>query len=398
MTRPEVTPPDAGPVQAVLHVGAPKCGSSALQRALSLQPELTGACGRRFAYIAARASGGHFRPVTGAGLSAMARRSVHGYANWPNQAPGADPDRYWGDLAQGLRAQHRRGVVPVLSSEGWISHAGAAAGLIRAAGLERVAAQAFVRPPLDWLNAAYWQWAIWTIGLYHPRQTQRWLERARFDPGPQLAAWARVPGVSLHVDSARGDVVAGFAARYGLPLTAGAKVNVAPPPALTGFFLRHRRFRPTAHDSAVEFVVQRWCRFPPGDKLWAFLPRFVNEVWPRLQEDAARLLDALPPDVAQRLSAEPGWTSVAPYGPRMKAGPTDLDSPEGLAALCAGLDDGLARVAGALRRAAPPPGPVPGAAAALEDWDRAIAARLDALIKADRRWRRGGGIRGLIGA
>lgn len=380
------------PVRAILHVGAPKCGSSALQRALSAQPELSGADGRRHVYMAGRVTEDGLVPVTGRRLAAMMRHSVHGYLSWPNVTRQDNQPAYWAQVGAGIAAQTRAGRVPILSSEGWVAHADQAPALAAAAGLETLDAVAYVRPPLDWINAAYWQWGIWHTGFFHNRQVERWLERARYDVGPHVAAWARMPNVRLAVDSARADVVAGFAARYGLPLQAGDKVNSAPPPALTGFFLRNRRFRPTPHDSAAEFVVQRWCQFAPSDKLWAFLPRLAQEVWPRLQEDVARMMDALSPETAERLLAEPGWTSLDPYWARMKAGPTRLDDPEALADLYDGLAKG-ARAAGSVdvSRAKP------AATAPVEDWDAAIAVVLDQLLEADLRWRRRGAMRRMIG-
>lgn len=386
-------------VQVLLHIGAPKCGSSALQRALSVQPVLRGADGRRHVYMAARATeGGGLAPVTGRRLAAMMRHSVHGYLSWPNVTRQDDQPAYWAQVGAGIAAQARAGRVPILSSEGWVAHADQAPALAAAAGLETLDAVAYVRPPLDWLNAAYWQWHIWHTGFFHNRQVARWLERARYDIGPHVAAWATAPNVRLAVDSARTDVVAGFATRYGLPLQAGTKVNSAPPPALTGFFLRNRRFRPTPHDSAAEFVVQRWCQFAPSDKLWAFLPSFAQEVWPRLQEDVARMMEALPPETAERLLAEPGWTSLDPYWARMKAGPTRLDDPEALADLYDGLTEG-ARAAGAGSGAGS--GDVsrakPAASAPVAEWDAVIAAQLDRLLAADLRWRRHTAMRRMIG-
>ena len=391
-----VAKPGAAPVRAILHIGAPKCGSSALQRALSATPVLRGADGTRHVYLAGRLAEAGLVPVTGRRLSAMMRHAVHGYVCWPNVARQDDPGAYWPAVGRAVGAEGARGHVPILSSEGWVAHAGEAPALARAAGLDLLDAVAFVRPPLDWLNAAYWQWGIWHAGFFHNRQVERWLERARYDVGPHVAAWAAQPGVRLAVESARGDVVAGFAARYGLPLTPAGQVNRAPPPALTGFLLRNRRFRPTPHDSAVEFVVQRWCDFAPSQKLWAFLPRHAQGVWPRLQEDVARMMEALPPEVAERLLAEPGWTSLDPYWARMKAGPTRLDAPEDLAALFDGLAEGAAR-AGAKLGAGDVSRAKPATSAPVEDWDRAIAGLLDPLLEADLRWRRRGALRRMIG-
>lgn len=389
-----MTAAKGAPVRAILHVGAPKCGSSALQQALSATPAMTGIDGRRYGYLAARLREGRVVPVKGRRLAAMVRHSEHGYAAWPNITRDDDPGPYWQAVARGLAVAE---AVPILSSEGWIAHAAAAPTLIAHAGLEMLDVIAFVRPPLDWLNAAYWQWGIWQIGLLHNRQTERWLERMRYDPAPQVAAWAGTPGVRLRVDSARQDVVSAFARCYGLPLKAGGTLNSAPPPALTGFLLRNRRYRPTAHDSATEFVVQRWCQFAPSDKLWAFLPRFAAEVWPRVQEDVARMMEALPPEVAERLLAEPGWTSLDPYWARLKAGPTRLDDPAALAALYDGIAKGAATAAGAARLGRGDRGAKPAASAPVGDWDAAIAVHLDRLLQADWRWRRRGAMRRLIG-
>ena len=393
---PEAVAP--APVQAILHVGAPKCGSSALQQALSVSPDLIGADGQRHVYQAARMTKAGPVPVQGRRLGAMVRHSVHGYATWPNVTRQDDPVAYWQIVAKGVADVRHQGHVPILSSEGWIAHAAAAAGLRQAAGLDLLDVIAFLRPPLDWLNAAYWQWGIWPIGVLHNPHTERWIKRVRYDPASQVVDWTRVPGVRLSVDSARSDVVAGFARRYGLPLEAGGTVNSAPPPALTGFLLRNRRYRPTAHDSATEFVVQRWCRFAPTDKLWAFPPRFATEAWPRLQEDVARMMEALPPTTAERLLAEPGWTTLDPYWARLKAGPTRLDAPEGLAALYDGMAAGADKATRAARLKGGSAVGKPAASAAPEVWDAAIAAHLDQLLAADLRWRRRGVIRRLIGA
>lgn len=389
------------PVRAILHVGAPKCGSSALQRALSAHPAMTGADRRSHVYLAARLSdglaGGRIVPVQGRRLSALAGHAVHGYAAWPNITRDDDPDAYWPVVAESISAALRRDRVPILSCEGWIAHASAAPILLRQTGLEVLDVAAYVRPPLDWLNAAWWQWIVWHMGRFHLPEVERWLARARFDPAPQLIDWAAAPGVRLTVESARGDVVQGFARRYGLPLEAVGTVNAAPPPALTGFLLRNRRFRPTAHDSATEFVVQRWCRFAPGPRLWAFLPRFATAVWPRLREAGQRMLEALPPEMAARLAAEPGWETLDPYWARLKAGPSRLDDTQALAALHEGLAEGLARAeaeAGLSRGAEVAK---PAASAPLPDWDAAIAGLLDRLLAADRRWRRRGAVRRLIG-
>lgn len=375
------------PPRAILHIGAPKCGSSALQMALSASPELRGADGRRYAYLAS-----HGRAVLrGGALSRAARGAAHGYANWANMARGADADAWWRRLEAAMRGSAARGVVPILSSEGWIERGRAFGARPGLGGGAPVDAIAFVRPPLDWLNAAYWQWGVWHYGAFHNRNTEDWLHRARFRLGRQVAAWAAVPAIRLRVLPAGQDAVGGFARAYGLPLPPSGQVNGAVPPALIGFLLRNRRFRPSPHASAVEFVFNRWCLVPGTPRPWAFLPRFAEAAWPALQDEVSRLLNVLPEDEAGALLADPGWRSLGPYYARLRAGPVPLDAPADMAGLLAALSDGLRRVAGALRMRPPAPPQVPAARAPVADWDAAIAPVLAALVGLDRLWRRGRG-------
>ena len=380
------------PVQAVLHVGGPKCGSSALQRALSLSPILSGGDGRPYRYQAGRLAGGRLVPVEGRLLATMTHRSVHGYLSWPNVTRQEDPAPYWQSVAAAISAAKRRGQVPILSSEGWIAHAPAAEGVMVQAGLDVLDVVAFVRPPLDWLNAAYWQWIVWGVPSYsmhqHIRRIDLWLSRSRYEMGSQLAAWAAVPGVRLRVDSAAKDVVASFARGSGVSLQAGEWVNPAPPAALTGFVLRNRRFRSSPHDSTLDFVVQRWCCFPKGEKLWAFLPVHAREVWPRLMEEAERLLEVLPPETAEQLLAEPGWRTLDPYWKRLKAGPTRLDDLSALSDLYDGIAAGVQKACSAVRWRPETQDDKPSARSEVESWDAAIARQLDVLLEADARWRR----------
>lgn len=372
---------------AILHIGAPKCGSSALQMALSASPALRGADGSRYAYLARHSRG----VLQGGALTRAAQASPYGYANWANMARGEDADAYWAGLRAAVRQCGARGAVPVLSSEGWIERGqafGVRSGLGGGAPVEAIA---FVRPPLDWLNAAYWQWGVWQYGAFHNRNTETWLGPARFGLGRQIADWAAVLAIRLRVLPAGQDAVGGFARAYGLPLRPLGQVNGAVPPALIGFLLRNRRFRPSPHASAVEFVFNRWCLVPGTPRPWAFLPRFAEAIWPALQDEVSRLLDVLPENEAGALLADPGWRSLGPYYARLRAGPTPLDDPVDLAGLLAALSDGLCRVAGALRMRPPTPPRVPAARAPVADWDAAIAPVLAALVDLDRLWRRGRG-------
>lgn len=357
---------------AILHVGAPKCGSSALQAALSAHPDLRGEGGLRYRYTARPDRG----VISGVRLRLAARASVFGYAAWRHPRAGEEA-AFWDDFAATLAEGARRGHVPILSHEGWLEQAATFAPHLAArAGGPPVGVVAFLRPPVDWLNAGWWQWGVWT-GL----DFGSWLARpGGFALGRQIAAWAALPGVRLVVRPAGGDVVAGFAGLLGAALPGGAVRNAAASPALAGFLLRNRRFRPGPHDAQAEFVVQRWCRLPAGPRLWTIGPQHLDRLAATLPEEIDRLCAALAPEEAAALMADPRWSD--PLAAALPA-PSVLDDPADLAALDDALRAGLAAACAAAGRGLPVLPPAPGADAPVARQDAVLAQVLDALLQAD---------------
>lgn len=370
----------------LLHVGAPKCGSSVLQAALSAAPRLEAADGARLAYTAAQDPLAPALP--GRRVARAARRAVHGYVHWPGCGPQvteacwfAALDRQW--------PQPSGAVVPVLSNEGWIDKA---AGFARHLphwfdGTRRIDLLAAVRPPLEWLNAAWWQWGVWTGADF-----DAWLD-GRMMPyrlGSALAEWQALPGVRLSVIT-EPDVLAGAETRLGVTLPRPAMDrNSALPPAGVGFLLRNRRFRPTPHDSRTEFVLQRWCRWPDtwAARPWALRPEHVLRLRAPLRAEVDRLFALLPgPQAEAALAARPGWLREAPYHALMRAPQARLHDPEDLVTLHGLLCDGVRRASRAAGRALPGlPGP-PGTAGPHALRDAPVAAVLDALLERDAAWR-----------
>ena len=366
-------------VACILHIGAPKCGSSALQTALTAQPEMRDGAGRRYRYIVYRATDGGGALFTGQTAKMASRHSLYGYASWPNVGGLQDPDAFWSAMNRVRGDARRKGMIPILSNEGWIAHAEAFAGHLRAAP-GRTEAIAFVRPPLDWLNAAYWQWGVWS-GL----DFATWLSRtgSGYQLGAQIEAWSRLPGLGLTVRSARRDVIGAFAERFGLPLAGDVVSNSSAPPALIGFLLRNRRFRPSAHESGVEFVFGRWCRMTRPERPWAITLQEAERILQDSAADVDRLAAAIAPADAEVLLADPSWSGLDPYRARLEAAPTPLDDREALADLHAAVAAGLEACCARARIRPPAVPPLPAASRPIADWDRVIAKALAVLIEVD---------------
>ncbi|MEL6586278.1 MAG: hypothetical protein AAFY65_11230 [Pseudomonadota bacterium] len=375
-------------IRAILHIGAPKCGSSALQTALSQTPDVSGDAGQ-FAYTAlVHQRAGRVQTLSGRRLRRAARRSIFGYQSCPSLPTEAQAPETWDALRRVLRADADGGgpTRPILSNESWLAHSTRFGQILQDAGNPPVRAFAYVRPPLDWLNAAYWQWGLWT-GLSFGDWLSRWNMPYRM--GTQLDDWATIPGVQLNVRLLDRDVVDSFATDLGVTLPRPARANTASAPALLGFLLRNRaQFRPGPHAAANEFVVARWCPDLPRRALWALNPADVRRVRGENGAEVRRLMAHLP---EASLHSDPRWTEEWPYHELIKGGRTYLRDMDEIATLFDSLVAGVRRATEASGARCPdmPRTPPPGTD--IEGWDAAIAQVFVTLIKADQQWRLGRG-------
>ncbi|WP_022704467.1 hypothetical protein [Pseudorhodobacter ferrugineus] len=373
--------------QLILHIGAPKCGSSALQAALTKMPDMTGQDGRRFRYVSTLVQGGtaakvpfSLTPLYGAALTHAGLQSPYGYTCCPNMADAQMVEKF----TRTLRTAHANGKaqshIPILSNEGWIYRHANFAKMLELLGNPPVDVVTFLRPPVEWLNASYWQWGVWSAPSLNA-----WMTRANmtYSFGMDLVAWSQIPNVRLRVYPSKPDVVAHFAGLYGLPLTSGHDSNRSSPPALIGFLLRNRRFRPSAHQPATEFIFQRWCPKLAVRQPWAVGSAQVLGYRPIVRDNLAALRSILSPQDCDRLFEAPRWQAEKPYHEELLVGPTLLDDPTDLPALWDSLQAGIIRAGGAANRSMPPMG------APLVQWDAALCGVMDQLIACDKRVRNG---------
>jgi len=368
----------------ILHLGGPKCGSSALQTALSLAPDLKGHDGTQYRYTSAGLVAGRWQVQTGSMLTARARSSAYGYAVWPDLGPKVDAQALFAQMKQALTRGQKRGYVPILSNEGWIVHAKPFAEQLAAWGHPPVRVVVFVRPVVDWINASYWQWGVWGAG-----SLDRWIARSQmpYAFAEAIAAWQTIPNVEVVVRSMKPNVLAKFSHINNLTVPAIEARNAASSPALTGFLLRNRRFRPTPHDSAAEFVYQRWCPPVPGPRLWAVRARHVHALRDTAQSTLAQLRAQLSEQDLADLMKDPRWIQEKPYHAAIEAGESVLDAPEDLPALYQSLTQGFTAASQAAGQAAPMGAPAPASTATLAQWDAVLAQHMDGLLAADAAWR-----------
>lgn len=374
----------------ILHVGAPLCGTRALQRAFSAAPLLSTDSGP-LAYAVPGPRGGAL--LSGRALRTTAARDLRGRLGWPDME--ADTAAALAPLDR-LRRKPPGGV-PLVSNPGWIGQADRFADALPqwfAEDAPPVEICAFARPPLDWLNAAYWEWGVWS-----GRGFGAWLAQMGmpYTLGAALTRWEALPAVRLKLGLTE-DVLTAFDGAYGTALPRPAcGTDGALPPALLGFLLRNRRYRGDAADTATEEVFRRWCHVAEAPRPWAVLPRHLSEVRAATRADLDRLFALIPEAEVENLRArDPRWTVAPdPYEPLFLRGRAPLDDPEELAQLYRALVRGVGAVAKAAGKRVPPLQPVLATRASVHTWDVAVARALEHLVALDAEHRRGRRVFGL---
>jgi len=366
-------------VGLIIHAGAPKCGSSSLQSALSRSPDFAARDGRRYAYCVLQPDG---TLLSGDGVRRRAAASPFGYASSPN-VPEMDLRAGSAAIAGALgRLRAERGI-PILSSEAWIHQAAAVAesGLVAKAG-GRAHVVVFVRPPVEWLNSAWWQWGVWS-GARLDQFLKRNIHGTRWHV--HATAWSRIEGVEkVTLRLAGPDVVDAFYGLLGAEPGPRQAVNQGIPPAFLSFLLRNRDYRDGPHAAHVEFIVSRHLGNGRNRAPWALSQERIGRIFESVPHLPGAVQALLPPDDAEAMEADRRWWDKAAYRAREVESLDALSTGAAVIALHAALIAKLGPVArwqlrgsAARLRSAVRAGQVDAA-------DREIARAVDVILARDR--------------
>lgn len=291
----------------ILHIGAPKCGSTALQSAFSQHDAFASSGGEEFRYATID---GHGRFHTGVAVRRRAARSLSGGARSASASRiGAISDTAKAALAAHMNESRAQTSI-ILSNEGWMSKPDefAALGLLNAAGPVEVIA--YVRPQIDYLNAAWWQWGAWA-GVPFDDWMARHLEECRW--GSLLDAWRRLPNTgAIIVRLLPADVVGDFFTLLACTPPEGRVANRSLPEEALRFMQANPQLRAGPHDSSMPFVLGR--ALPDGGGTpWVLPLAFVAQVIKSFQADNRVLQSMLDPESQAHMEADARWWSSDAY-------------------------------------------------------------------------------------
>jgi hypothetical protein len=287
------------------------------------------------------------RLLYGRKLPRTTRLLEHGYSS----APGvAEPNqvRLFFDAIKKNRRLRAESVI--VSHESWIQDAQLITS--QTAEFEQVDALAFVRPPIPWLNSAYWQWGHWS-GFNFPKWSN---VPGKWNMSDHLGTWAEQLDGHLTVRPAGKDVFEGLNDFVSAKPEAQLKpidkgTNQSSPRTLLRVLFRNRHLRSSAHDSSIEFVLSRWCDFSGLAPAWAVTPNALSRLAKRYDPIVKRFFEAFP-DCAARCESDPNW--LTPEENLMERCEASLDDGretyvEELQILCERLADGLRYVGSKVR-------------------------------------------------
>ncbi|TCT22870.1 hypothetical protein [Thiobaca trueperi] len=295
----------------IFHIGASKCGSSALQTELSKGRDLLSPDGRRDAYAVFDSVEG---VCFGSELKARLNRYARGYIPSPDLKEIKTFDDEWyaktrKKLATAL-ADHD-GLI--FSSEGWFN---VGLGFRDIAFFERLGIQveviAYIRPQVQFMNSAWWQWGAWT-GKSLDEYIEYRLPSIRWDRF--IDRWKQVPGVSqVKVKLLGKDVVSDFFEHAGIVFNRDSqdKVNKGLPSEILRLYQRHRDLRASPSASVMDFVLSRHLGLS-GETPWVITPQHADHIIRECSESNRKLDRHLDRESLKALQSDPGWWDAGCY-------------------------------------------------------------------------------------
>ena len=322
-----------------LHIGADKCGSSSLQALFSHNPKLAQRDGRALRYVL-------FKPLGIIGpvqIRQRTNRSPLGYVssdplkalNWRKPAV----------LDQVQRFLHRQPDDLITSCELWLRELATPQGMERLQQLLELLGSVelhlicCVRPPVEWLNSAWWQWGAWERSVPFETWLDRMLPLTNWDHLLQKVTTS-VAKTHLHVACSKPDVITSVLDHLKVDRTGqdhAPRLNRSLPAAVLRLYQQQPQLRPDPNHCPIDFSTLAALsnvnpQLEPAP--WVIRPSQVEHILQSSHEATCRLLQRLSPEEQHKMLGDPFWWEASAYADRPVEDPHHGPIPQ-LKELCA---------------------------------------------------------------
>jgi len=284
----------------ILHVGAGKCGSSALQHHFSNNPVVDTNMGV-LAYHVLSSNG----ILSGSKLTEKASKDPRGYVSSQNFKR-IHRYNFKDQLSQLLKND-----INLFSAEGWINEGGKqeAVDLISQFP-EPVHIVMFVRPQVPVMNSSYWQWGAWADEEFEHWVNERIKAVQWYNKYSQFLSIDNVSEVKVKILGT--DIVDDFKSAFSLHYDRVDNESPLYNKSLNIDVLRlmqkYRNLRKDPHDSSVDFIISKFF----GDLLVGGAPWVLDEGLIRRIQDKCRkgnklLLDVVSDSDKEKMLSDERW-------------------------------------------------------------------------------------------
>ena len=318
-------------VDLILHIGFGKCGSTALQYALSNTPTLK-VNKRKYKdikYLSIDIDGNVYAESS---LSTRARLTAsHSVSSLAAVHFEKFSDETFNAIRQRLeKLSNNNESLLVLSCESWIRRADVFAKLsiFEKLGI-RPKVIAYVRNPVEWINSAWWQWGAWsdkTLKNYIDEMLNTRILKWHTD----VEKWKDLLGTeNVEVKVLPKDIVKDFYQTVGVDMNLYKenRGNSSLPKEILRYYQKHRELRKSEHDNALDFLLSRHLKFHNSFSKtpWVLDPTMITHILTQSKENNLRLMELLDGDSKKICAEDRRWWDLSAFKDKIVSSPECKD-------------------------------------------------------------------------